>query len=481
MIVEDINILFVGNFQLSMEKIEHEIASFLPENINYNVLTYKKSDIKLSYSYENYLLKNYDYIDRYPMEFIRNKYQDTNLYLSLVSERSISNYYYGIENSLGNKDLNYNEMIFMFKSFILFLEQYIEKCEIVFSSYADNFISTLTYYLCKHYNKKCIAFHEISVVDSDSNFLVEGIYAKPYHNLIIHEKPKTYSELISFMKNYNGAKDRENRYKKNKVFTKRSLYGSLSANLFDVKYIKFALFGYQVSDNKIKPFMNIDKPDIWKKLKANLYRLVNKKLVENYIKKFDFKPDKESKYIYFPLQIQPEASTSSRVPFYMNQLATIENISKSLPLGYKLLIKEHPLGIGMNGLHFYKKIISIPNIEFVNNTISGREIIKVSDLIIGFGGTTLFESVLEGKKVLMLLPDYYYSDCKYIFKVEDKNNLYFDIIRALKFTISKDEIQEEKEKMLNFFYQRGFPRFVDFEKNMADNLMKIYEMEKKNG
>ena len=54
--------------------------------------------------------------------------------------------------------------------------------------------------------------------------------------------------------------------------------------------------------------------------------------------------------------------------------------------------------------------------------------------------------------------------------------MFFDVLHDEKVV----DHEEEVYKMLNFFYQRGFPRFVDFEKNIADNLMKIYEMEKNN-
>ena len=473
------NILFVGNLQLSLEQVEDKIANFLPKDIDYRILTYKKTDIFSSNTYEDFILDNYEYINDYPLSVIEKKYQDVNLYLAFVSERFISNYYYGIENTLGNKNLNYDEIMFLLKSFVLFLESHIEKCEIVFSGYADNFMSTITYYLCEHYKKKCIAFHEISVIDSNSNFLIEGIYAKPYQDLIINKGPKSYSELVSFMDNYDGIKDRDERFEKNATM-KKGLFGVFSPNILDLSYLKFSLFGYQVIDSRTKIYLNLNKPSPSKKIKANLYRLFNRFIVSSFVTKSELNEIKGIKCIYFPLQVQPEASTSSRVPFYMNQLAMIENISKSLPLGYKLITKEHPLAIGMNEFHFYKKINMIPNVELMNNNASGKELIKRSDLIISFGGTTLFESILEGKKILMLLPDYTYSDSKLIFKVKDQNNLYPNIVEALGFTISEEEIQEEKEKMLNFFYQRGFPRFVDFEKNIADNLIKIYEMEKNN-
>ena len=47
----------------------------------------------------------------------------------------------------------------------------------------------------------------------------------------------------------------------------------------------------------------------------------------------------KQKYVYFPLHVDPEASTMVLSPFHTNQIALIENLSKSLPTDH-LLVKE---------------------------------------------------------------------------------------------------------------------------------------------
>ena len=467
-----LDILFVSNFSKNLDETENNIAIHLPSNIKYKILTYRKTDIKNSFSYEEFIVKNYDEIEKFDIKELNSEYENVNLYLSVVSERFFTNYYFGIENTLGNKSLSYDEINFLVKSFALFLSPYIKETKLVFSGYADNFISTMTYNISEQFNRRCIAFHEVSLIDNDSNYLFEGLFGKPVEDLIIHEKLKTFDELISFMKNYDGAKDRKDRAKKN-VGMKKGIFGVFSPNILDMKYIKFALFGYSTKPNIFK-YMNIDRPDILKKLTANFSRVYNKILAIIFFKTLKFEYKSNIVYIYFPLQIQPEASTASRSPFYMNQLSTIENISKSLPLGHKLLVKEHPLAVGMNSIKFYKKIVSIPNVELVDISIKGTYMIDISDLMITFGGTTLFESILNGKKVLILLKDYMYTQSDMIFKAFGKTDIKKEIKNALNTNFSEEEIEIEKEKMLNYFYRRGFPRFKDFEKNIAKNLIKVY-------
>lgn len=468
-----IDILFVSNFSKNLDKTENNIAINLPYNIKYKILTYRKSDIKNSYSYEEFLISNYDEIEKYNIEDLNSEYEDVNLYLAVVCERFFTNYYFGIEKTLGNKILTFDEINFLIKSFVLFLSPYISSSKLIFSGFADNFISTLTYYIAEHNEKRCIAFHEVSLIDSDSNYLFEGLYGKPVYNLIINERSKAYDELITFMQTYDGGKDIKERSKKSK-WMKKGFFGIISPNFLDFKYMKFAFFGYRTED-KIFKYMNIDKPDILKKLTANIVRAYNRIYVKLFFKTLKFNYRKDIKYIYFPLQLQPEASTASRAPFYMNQLATIEQISKSLPFGYKLLVKEHPLAVGLNSMIFYKKVRTIPNVELVSTSIKGTFLIEIASLMITFGGTTLFESVLKGKKVLILLEDYIYTDSEMIFKVFAKTDMRKEIKKALDKSFSEKEKQNEKEKMLNFFYQRGFPRFENFEQNISKNLIRVYD------
>ena len=58
-------------------------------------------------------------------------------------------------------------------------------------------------------------------------------------------------------------------------------------------------------------------------------------------KNFGKKINEDSRFIYFPLHVEPERQTLIVAPFYTNQIELITNIVKSLPVGYKLFVKEH--------------------------------------------------------------------------------------------------------------------------------------------
>ena len=63
----------------------------------------------------------------------------------------------------------------------------------------------------------------------------------------------------------------------------------------------------------------------------------------------------EGKKVYFPLHVQPEYTTDVRAPFYTNQFAIVENIAKSIPIGYRVVVKEHPGMKGERTFSYYRQ------------------------------------------------------------------------------------------------------------------------------
>ena len=57
----------------------------------------------------------------------------------------------------------------------------------------------------------------------------------------------------------------------------------------------------------------------------------------------EFHIETKKPFIFFPLHLEQEMSLLIQAPFYTNQLEIIKNLVKSLPIGYELYVKEHPL------------------------------------------------------------------------------------------------------------------------------------------
>ena len=113
-------------------------------------------------------------------------------------------------------------------------------------------------------------------------------------------------------------------------------------------------------------------------------------------------------FAYFPLHIDPEASTMVYTPYQTNQSAIIEALSKSLPLGMNLVVKENPGMIGRRPSGFYSALSKIPKVILVSPFDSPFELIRRAALTCVITGTTGWEAMMLQKPVLVLGEKYLY-------------------------------------------------------------------------
>lgn len=108
--------------------------------------------------------------------------------------------------------------------------------------------------------------------------------------------------------------------------------------------------------------------------------------------------------IYFPLHVQPEFTTDVRAPFCTNQTAIIENISKSMPIGYRLIVKEHPGMKGERKLSYYREIKKLPNVQLLSPSVDSHDVIQQSDAVVTITGSSAWEAILYEKPVIAFGP-----------------------------------------------------------------------------
>lgn len=120
-------------------------------------------------------------------------------------------------------------------------------------------------------------------------------------------------------------------------------------------------------------------------------------------------PKAGEKYVYFPLHLIPESTTLLKSPFYPNELSVIEAISKALPLGWKLYVKEHGSMIGERPLAFYSHIKRLSNVRLcrLDSFQDPKDWILNSIGVVTLSGTTAYEAAMLGKRALMFGSAYF--------------------------------------------------------------------------
>lgn len=108
--------------------------------------------------------------------------------------------------------------------------------------------------------------------------------------------------------------------------------------------------------------------------------------------------------VYFPLHVQPEFTTDVRAPFFTNQVALIESISKSVPAGYRVVVKEHPGMKGERNLGYYRDIQKIHNVQLLSPAVDSHELIQRSDAVLTITGSSAWEAILYEKPVIAFGP-----------------------------------------------------------------------------
>lgn len=110
----------------------------------------------------------------------------------------------------------------------------------------------------------------------------------------------------------------------------------------------------------------------------------------------------DGKLIFYPLHVDPEASTMVLAPYHTNQLAVIENISKSIPFTHTLIVKEHLPMLGKRPTGFYEAINKFYNVELLPPYFDSAELIKKSDLTCVITGTAAMEALFLGKPSIVI-------------------------------------------------------------------------------
>lgn len=132
----------------------------------------------------------------------------------------------------------------------------------------------------------------------------------------------------------------------------------------------------------------------------NYYRRRNDLMKKN---SYFTNPKSEEKYVYMPLHLIPESSTFVKAPYYIDEYNIIEAVSKALPAGWYLYVKEHQAMLGEREENFYSRVNKLPNVKMVqiNYYKDPKPWIIKSQAVVTITGTSAYEAALMGKNSII--------------------------------------------------------------------------------
>lgn len=111
---------------------------------------------------------------------------------------------------------------------------------------------------------------------------------------------------------------------------------------------------------------------------------------------------KDRDFIYYPLHLDPEASTMYLSPNYTDQHAVLEALSKQRPLHQDIIVKENPFMLGRRPKGYYEFIQSLPGVYIADPAIAGIELVQRCSSVLTLTSTTAWEAMLLGKPSVVL-------------------------------------------------------------------------------
>lgn len=105
-------------------------------------------------------------------------------------------------------------------------------------------------------------------------------------------------------------------------------------------------------------------------------------------------------FAYFPLHYEPEISLSLWAPFITDQINLVRQVARSLPVHYKLYVKEHPDMIPYRRRAYYKELKKIPNVKLIPPNTSAFELMQKAKLVTNISASSGWQAALLRKPVI---------------------------------------------------------------------------------
>ena len=197
--------------------------------------------------------------------------------------------------------------------------------------------------------------------------------------------------------------------------------------------------------------------------------------------KFPYYPfDKVGKFVYFPLQFQPEAQIDVVAPFFSNQIETARQTAMSLPGDYTLVVKEHPAMVGLRPPSYWEKIARTVNVKFIDYRISGEEVLKRADLVISPNSTTLAEAAFLKKPAIQLGDLGITLKLPNVFKHSDMTTMSSKIKELLMADLNNADYERKLENFVASAYDTGFNlQYIQMWEEGKGNVEELWPIYKK--
>ena len=324
----------------------------------------------------------------------------------------------------------------------------------------------LFYLLCKKKNIKVLMFNS-------ANWGKHCYISENYHKL------DNFKEFISKKKSLPTTfNDLQNRLE-SKILSKRvsKFYQSYKDSKIKLMQAAFQLLILSDNSNEKTHYTYYGRKKL-KVLLSEISSFIKRWYRKRYIdQNFLQEIPNDIKFIFLPLQQEPERSLLLGAPDYKNQVETVKYVSKCIPENYLLFVKEHPTqgsGRDWRKISDYKSMQNNPKVRLVHPSVHAIKIVSKSKLVITASGTLALESTFYNKPAITFA-DNDYTLLPSVSKLNSKNELHELIENSLEKKVDPNyvgkyfDILEENSFIFDYFgFQINYLKHFYFGGNLVD-------------
>jgi hypothetical protein len=123
-----------------------------------------------------------------------------------------------------------------------------------------------------------------------------------------------------------------------------------------------------------------------------------------------YRPMPETPFVYYPLHVPADMALTLRSPEYLDQVATIDFLLRTLPDTHVLVVKEHPAQIGaISAGRLFELARRFDNFVLLPPQTNNYAVLGRADAVVSVNSKSGAEAVLLGKPVVVMGDAFYRS------------------------------------------------------------------------
>ncbi len=184
-------------------------------------------------------------------------------------------------------------------------------------------------------------------------------------------------------------------------------------------------------------------------------------------------------FFFYPLHTEPEQALGQISPEFFFQLEAIAIVSRDLPAGVTLAVKEVANACGRRPPTFYDQILSFKNVVMLNLDAPGADVVHHALGTVTIAGTAGLEAALLGKPVISFGRHNPYNGLDHVYVVRDTAEVSGVIRRIVDGDWDRDKARVDAARFLAAHREVSFDMgefdYIHFDQFPADAPREAYE------